>query len=168
MSNFTFNNDSRIFRYIRSLSGQVKLPDVMHQDSTSASTAAGKANLFSKFFHSVFSTNTDPMTLDNSFPDSSLCSINISLDDTYTALTSLDSSKAMGGDGIPPTILKRTAVALLGPIHHLLFLVCRSHTYLKSGVPIALLLFLNQETGLWFLTTVLSPSCVVSLRFWRE
>ena len=86
--------------------------------------------LSSKFFHSVFSTNTDPMTMDNSFPDSSICSINTSLDDTFTALTSLDSAKAMGGDGIPTIILKRTTVALLEPIHHL-FDLC----LLKSCLP---------------------------------
>ena len=131
MSNFAFLNDSKMYRYIRSLSGQVKLPDVLYHDTTSACSAAEKANLFNSFFYSVFSANTDPITLDTSFPDSSFCSINISLEDTYTALTSLDPSKAMGGDGIPPIILKHAAVALLEPIHHL-FTLCMSKSYLPE------------------------------------
>ena len=47
--------------------------------------------------------------------------------DTYTALTSLD----MGGNGIPPVILKHTAVALLEPIHHP-FTLCMSKSYLPE------------------------------------
>ena len=136
----------------------------MYQDSTSAHTAAGEANLINKFFHSVFSTNTDPMTLDNSFSDGSLCSINISLHDTFTALTSLYCSKAMGGDGIPPIILKCTAVALLEPIHHL-FVLCLPKSYLPKEwrshriTPI----FKSGDRSV-VLTTVLSSSSVVSLK----
>ena len=51
----------------------------------------------------------------------------------------------MSGDGVPPIDLKHAAVALLEPIHHLLLFVCQSHTYLKSGVPITVLLYINQE-----------------------
>ena len=130
VTEFSFSNDSRVYHYIKSLSGQNKLPDVMFWGSDSASTAAGKANLFNEFFHSVFNGNVDTLTLDTlCFPDSSLCSINISLEDTFTTLTSLDPSKAMGGDGIPPIILKHAAVALLEPIHHL-FILCLSKSYL--------------------------------------
>ena len=64
VTEFSFSNDSRVYHYIKSLSGQNKLPDVMYWGSDSASTAAGKANLFNEFFHSVFNGNADTLTLD--------------------------------------------------------------------------------------------------------
>ena len=59
VTEFSFSNDSRVYHYIKSLSGQNKLLDVMYWGSDSASTAAGKANLFNEFFHSVFNGNTE-------------------------------------------------------------------------------------------------------------
>ena len=47
------------------------------------------------------------------------------------ALSSLDSSKAMEGDVIPPIALKQAATALLEPIHHL-FSLCLPKSYLPN------------------------------------
>ena len=104
----------------------------MFWDSTSAQTATDKANLFSKFFHSVFVVDAANATFhSSSFPVSSLCSIEITLEDTFAALSSCDPSKATGGDRIPPIILKYTAAALAEPIHHLSSL-CLSKSYLPT------------------------------------
>ena len=114
----------KIYRYIRSLSGHVSLPDIMYWDSTSAQSDSDKANLFNKFFHSVFTVDIESTTPHvSTLPASSLCSIDISLEDTFLALSSCDPSKAMGGDGIPPMILKHAASALAEPVHHL-FSLC--------------------------------------------
>ena len=48
---------------------------------------------------------------------------------TYDALASLDPSKAMGIDGIPPGVLKFTVDALYKPIHRL-FSLCISKSYI--------------------------------------
>ena len=50
VSNFAFSNDSKIYHYIRSLSGHVNLPDTMYWDSMSAQSDSDKANLLNKFF----------------------------------------------------------------------------------------------------------------------
>ena len=67
----------------------------------------------------------------STLPASSLCSIDISLEDTFLALSSCDPSKAMGGDGIPPMILKHAASALAEPVHHLFYL-CLTKSYLPA------------------------------------
>ena len=104
----------------------------MFWDSTSAKTATDKANLFNKFFHSIFVVDAANATFhSSSFPDSSLWSIEITLEDTFAALSSCDPSKAAGGDRIPPIILKHTAAALAEPIHHL-FSLCLSKSYLPA------------------------------------
>ena len=132
VSNFAFSNDSKIYRYIRSLSGHVSLPDIMYWDSASAQSDSDKANLFNKFFHSVFTVDIESTTPHAStLPASSLCSIDISLEDTFLALSSCDPSKAMGGDGIPPMILKHAASALAEPVHHL-FSLCLTKSYLPA------------------------------------
>ena len=47
--------------------------------------------------------------------------------DVYSALTTLDLSKAMGIDGIGPRILNHCALALYQPIHHLFSLSLSQH-----------------------------------------
>ena len=86
----------------------------------------------SDFFHSVFnSCRTDVAVADLPYPDNSLCSVTIAEEDTYAVLSSLNPTKAMGGDGIPPVVLKRCAVALTEPVHHL-FSQCLSKSYLHK------------------------------------
>ena len=63
------------------------------------------------------------------FPSPTLSSITLSVGDTYDALASLDPSKTMGIDGIPPGVLKFTVDALYKPIHHL-FSLCISKSYI--------------------------------------
>ena len=132
VKNYAHSNDSKIYSYLKSLSRSNSLPSTMQHGSVTATTQSDKAELFNQFFHSVFTTSYEHCSQDrSSFPNSSLCSIEISLDDTFTALASLDSSKAMGGDKIPPIILKHSASALLYPIHHL-FTLCLSQSYLPA------------------------------------
>ena len=96
-----------------------------------ASTASEKAELLNHLFHSVFNTSLGNCSQESSsLPTSSLSSTDISYEDTFMPLTSLDPSKAMGGgDGIPPHILKHSATPLLYPIHHL-FMLCLAQSHL--------------------------------------
>ena len=132
VSRFASLRDPKIFRYIRSLSGQGNLPPVLSLGSQEASTAREKASLFNQYFHSVFSPHSQfPYPSDFPFPEKALCSLSISIEETFSALVSIDSSKAMGGDNIPPIILKHSATALVEPIHHL-FSLCLSQAYLPT------------------------------------
>ena len=145
----------------------------MSYNSVVADTPSEIASLFNQYFHSVYNSNSSsvsqpPPTL----PEVSLCSIDISVHDLFKALCSLNCGKAMGGDGIPPIILKGTAAAILEPLHHL-FAMCTQKSSLpvewrdhyitpipKSGDrsvvsnyrPISLLSCISNYLSGWFLT----------------
>ena len=55
-----------------------------------------------------------------------LCEVTISSSEVFEVLSALDTSKAMGVDGIGPLILKECAHVLFKPIHHL-FSLSLSH-----------------------------------------
>ena len=120
IQNYSRSNTSKIFHYIKSISNQDVLPPVMYLDSTYASSDQDKANLFNKFFFSVYSQmTTQPSLAGHPHSNSSLSSINITISDVFDALSSLDPSKAMGIDCIGPKVLKNCATALCTPVHHL-------------------------------------------------
>ena len=135
VSNFAFSNDFAIYNYIKSFSNCRGIPPTVSHGSVSATSPTEKANLFNEFFYSVF--NSTSVSFPSSslsllpFPDSSLCSIDISEEEVYCVLTSLDPSKATGGDGIPPLILKYCADSLSKPLLHL-FSLCLSKSYLPK------------------------------------
>jgi hypothetical protein len=136
ISKFANSNDPFIYRYIKNLHGVVNLPTVISHHSTQAASALDQANLFNQYFCSVFSNHqSNPVFMfslnSSEFPNNSICSIVISVTDTFDALCSLDASKAAGGDNIPPIILKKAATPLLEPIHHL-FSLCVSQSYIPS------------------------------------
>ena len=104
----------------------------MNYQSSTITSDLDKANAFNKFFNSVFnSTSTDVSLNCLNFPNKSLCSISISESDTFLALSSLDPSKSMGGDGIPPIVLQRCATALTEPVYYL-FTQCLLQSYLPK------------------------------------
>ncbi|XP_011408123.1 PREDICTED: uncharacterized protein LOC105315248, partial [Amphimedon queenslandica] len=110
---FAFSKDSAIYRYIRSFSKCNGIPTVLQHQSELLSTAVDKAAAFNNYFHSVFnSSNTDIDVSNLPFPDKSICSISITVEDTFAVLSTLNISKSMGGDGIPPIILQKCAAAL--------------------------------------------------------
>ena len=60
------NNSSQIFRYISSLTRNHQLPSVMYLGDSKASTDFNQAQLFNKYFHSVFTHSShDFPSLDN-------------------------------------------------------------------------------------------------------
>ena len=124
---FAYSKDSKIYDYIRSFSKSGGIPSVLQYQSQ---TLTGKANVFNDFFHFVFNSScTDVALTDLPFPATSLCSISITMEDTFAVLATLDPSKAMGGDGIPPIVLQQCAAAFVEPVHHL-FSQCLSQSYL--------------------------------------
>ena len=58
VNNFAFSNDSKIFQYVRNLTKSTSIPSTILYDNTSASQDFDKANLFNKYFYSVFSRST--------------------------------------------------------------------------------------------------------------
>ena len=58
-------------------------------------------------------------------------SIELSLHDTFLSICSLNGDKAMGGDEIPPVIIKGAPTAILEPVHYL-FELCLK----KASLPL--------------------------------
>ena len=80
---------------------------------------SAKANTFNNNFHSIFTQDTgDHLCTDHSTFTSSLSKINISDLDVYNVLVTLDTTKAMGPDKIPPIVLSMCASALYKTLHY--------------------------------------------------
>ena len=124
------NGISKVFRYVRSITGQNNIPNTVHHLGLSAETDVEKADLFNSYFHSIFTRSSfrcpNSHLLPNIHPK--LSDISISEEEVYQALTSLDPSKAAGCDGIGP---KHCALALCQPLHHL-FSLSLSQSYIPS------------------------------------
>jgi hypothetical protein len=116
-------------KYINSITGNNTIPPVVNFESSTALTDYEKATLFNEYFHSVFTQSSFvlPPSDELPTPEASLSNIVISESDVFTALTSLDPSKAMGNDCVGPNILKKCALALYQPVHHLFSLSLLNH-----------------------------------------
>ena len=94
-----------------------------------------KAELFNKYFYSIFNKNFSdvPQSSTNTLPDDHclLSDVVIDEEDVYTTLMNLDPAKATGCDGISPKILKICASCLYKPLHHL-FTKSLQHCYMPS------------------------------------
>ena len=86
------------------------MPSIVSSDTSIASDDYNKACLFNTFFYTVFTRSSFqiPPLEELPSPASSLSVIGISELDVLDALSSLDSSKAMGMDGIGPKVLYKT------------------------------------------------------------
>ncbi|XP_011406763.1 PREDICTED: uncharacterized protein LOC105314349 [Amphimedon queenslandica] len=121
---FMSSHDPSIYLYLRDLSGSSTIPSVMYLNNQCAENPRDIANLFNEFFYSVFDKGSSANVAPPQYlPDSSLCSISISIQDTFEALCHLNPTKAMGWDNISPSVLKHAATPLLEPLHHL-FTIC--------------------------------------------
>ena len=80
-----------------------------------------KANLFNRFFFSIFTQSSCSLPNYDELPStsSSLSAIQISQEEVYNALIALDPTKAAGTDKIGPATLKYCATALTLPLHYL-------------------------------------------------
>ena len=126
-------NTSRVYKYIRSITGSSQLPPTVSLDSSLASSDLDRANLLNSYFHLVFTTNSSPLppSEDLHLPSTTVNDITITECDVYKALTSLDPTKAMGTDGIGPKLLKHCALAITEPTYHL-FCLSLSHQVIPN------------------------------------
>ena len=85
--------------------------------------------IYNDYFYSVFTQASANLSLptENS---SHLLHISIA-EDVFNTLINLDTSKAMGPDGIPPIVLSKCASVLYKPFHYLFSLVLK-YSYLPS------------------------------------
>ena len=121
---YAYSNSNKFFVYVQSLTNHSVIPPNVHFNDQYASSDTDRASLFNRYFHSVFTHSPYVLPPVSELPssDSSLINISFSDSDVYSALVSLNETKAMGIDGIPSKVLKHCAVALYEPIYHLFHL----------------------------------------------
>ena len=119
--------------YVSSLTKGCSLPQSMYFGSDHGSSDYQKAQLFNKFFYSVFNNSSGSMepNQSNCGLPSTLTNITFTPQDIYEILISIDPNKAMGTDNINPKILKYCANLLCDPIHHL-FQACFTNSYIPT------------------------------------
>ncbi len=134
VNTFAFNNNNRIYKYIRSHTTQSTPPPTIygHDRVSFESSDSGKAQLFNQFFHSVFS-HVSSTGISDLYLNSSTQSDEspFSEEDVFNIMTKLDVTKAMGIDGIPNCILKFCSSSLSEPVFHL-FNLCWSMSCLPQ------------------------------------
>ena len=115
---FANTNNSKIYKYIRSVSKSSSIPSTMYSNSTSANTELEKANIFNDYFYSVFTQAPSDFSTPGS---TAIVSINISISEVnvYNTLINLDITKASGPDSIPPIVLSKCVSLLCKPLHYL-------------------------------------------------
>jgi len=96
--------------------------------TTTGTCDESKAKLFNFYFHSVFNKEFQPIPECDIIEQSHdfLSSFTITEADVIKALTQLDTSKAVGIDGIGPRILKHCATPLHSLLCHLFNLNLRT------------------------------------------
>ena len=97
------------------------LPTQFHDDFDLVDTGYNKAELFSKYFFSVFTKSNcpEPNPDELNSIDNSLDAIHLTVSEVFQALIKLNPNKADGIDNITPTILRNCASALAAPLHNL-------------------------------------------------
>jgi len=127
-----------IYRYIHSLSKTNYIPSTVYLDTTSASCDESKAKLFNHYFHSVFNKPSQPIPNSDvtrqQHQHNSLNSFTITETEVFEVLSQLDTSKAVGIDGIGPRVLKHCAMChcLIHYVNYLIY-VCLLDPFHKSG-----------------------------------
>ena len=92
-----------------------KIPHSITYNNSTAHSPADQANLFNKYFHSVFRDKTThklDFTASTEVNSNNLCSIDLSTVDVFEVLSSVDPGKASGPDGIPGKVLRECASEL--------------------------------------------------------
>ena len=122
-------NTSLIYRYINTITDHSIIPSIMKSETSTATYDHEKASLFNAYFHSVFTHSSFvlPPIDDLPTPVLTLSDIFVTELDVFTALSSLNPTKAGGIDGIGPRVLKFCATALYQPIYHLFMLSLSQH-----------------------------------------
>ena len=154
-------SDNPIFQsYFRSKTQSRTLPQVIKSDNRTASDARDKAQLFNSYFYSVFSKPSDDIKLPDisTFQHQLLGSIQIEESDVLDILCNLDTSKAIGPDGISPKLLKECAFQIVQPLCHIF-----NHSLMSGELPKHLVEMLcpcikKGTNNLWRIIG-LSPCC---------
>ena len=131
---------SRIYKCIHKASGHDKIPAIVSYNSVSVASSVDKAfvlilmttSIYTLFSYSEFLYYSSSFQLlDIPTPTITCSDIDITVEEVFHALISLDPSKSAGYDQISPKLSKHCAPGLYSVIHHL-FRLCLDQTYIPS------------------------------------
>ena len=117
-------NDVKAFwSYTKSLRTTNSIPKEMNLDNETANSGEQIANLFSKYFTSVYtnSDNTKRSSISNisEYYQFNIGRIHLSLESIKLYLEKIDTSKGAGPDKIPPIFIQRCADVLSSPLSYI-------------------------------------------------
>jgi hypothetical protein len=126
------------WKAVKFLSKKAQSIPTLVQDETTASTDHEKANLLNTFFHSCFNTSHPPIasrcdSQDFECSEELLCTE----EEVFDLLSSLDTTKASGPDGLSARMLKSTATSITSSVTKLFNLSiskCRIPKMWKTSV----------------------------------
>ena len=113
-------NSKYFWSFIKSKKSNAELPDNMYYEDKRVNDGCGIANLFNKFFQSVFEADDNsctPSQMDSSSIVISSSSIHIHVNTIEKYLKALDVTKGSGPDGIPPIFWNQCRSVLAYPIY---------------------------------------------------
>jgi hypothetical protein len=114
------SNPKQFWGFLKSKSKSKPLPNMLKDKGKEYSDPVIKANLFNRFFHSVFNKGDNiKVPIINITADPNLATIQLDEDDVRKNLMTLDPSKAIGPDGLPTKLLKLFADQLAAPLCYL-------------------------------------------------
>ena len=95
-------NPKRFWGLVRFKYKNKVVPDLLKLHDKTESSPLGKARLLNRFFHSNFTTDEHTVLPDiNSFTNSDLAELSLTVPEVRLILQTLDSSKAVGSDTPP-------------------------------------------------------------------
>lgn len=107
------DNPKRFWSFFRSKNRSKTLPAELKLDQSTATDAHDKAEMFNRFFHSVFAVDDNAVEPDiQDTINDDLSNVIFTPEKVKKVLNSLDISKAMGPDKVSPWVLKKCALEL--------------------------------------------------------
>lgn len=117
IANSAKQNPKKFWKFINDKRKQNSLPIKMKSDTDIATTDTEKANMFAKFFSSVYQTHTDDNYdfIDNR-NDNGFHRIVLTHECVFAALSTMDRNKGAGFDGVSSIFLRECAESLSMPL----------------------------------------------------
>ena len=112
------SNCKRFWSFVKSKCDSRSTPSVITHDNYAADTPLEVAELFNKYFKSVYQLDEDNITYPTckDFCDRTMNTLSVSIEQVCTILQNTDTSTASGPDNIPATILSKCATELSVPL----------------------------------------------------
>lgn len=105
----------KFWSYVKSKTKSTRIPETVHYRNQFRSDTSSQTELFNEYFHDQFS-EASSYDIDIDYSNDNFIDLRFHIDDVYTILKGINSSKAAGPDGIHGIVLKNCARRLAYPL----------------------------------------------------